>query len=86
MLKLSYAYFISDVRLRKFEIRIGVHDEIAQNALCHYQEAYIPAGVFTNFVCATPLKGSIASVQMKGISEFLNMCEVEVMAFGPLSP
>ncbi|XP_070548202.1 uncharacterized protein [Ptychodera flava] len=60
-------------------VRVGYYEDISMNAPCgRIAESY--RGNLRNLTCDIPLLGRYVSVQLEGMTDALNLCEVEVFA------
>ena len=64
--------------LNDVEIRIGDHDHIEKNELCHKLLQWPVYKTCQTFQCNPPIEGRFVLIQRKGVSGHLSFCEVAI--------
>ena len=75
---------IAGVRLRKFDIRVGIDStDIGNNALCYHQTTSMGSGETKNFSCHHELFGNWISINKSDThASYQNLHFVEIRVFG----
>jgi hypothetical protein len=78
---LCFVFALLDSRLVGAEVRVGMSDDISANTQCGSKVIASQVGQNRiSFVCGDNTNGRYVSLQVKGRREYLNFCELQVMA------